>query len=679
MLAKTWTGKAGSTPMARAVSQSSSAANPVDTGSTETAALAYENPPTNALPTMTMVATTPASRNFLGISYLLRYPGPFIAVKEVRLVGLNIWVMSNRSFGLFWNRILRWRMSNLSPSSVRLLVVIALIAALLACNSTEPTADLSDIAVDDIVTTPDDGQAVSAAGSDTTTSGGTLRVILGCSDSLDPAVGDCHELYDEVYARLTSISGDPADPIQLDLAESYSVDDGGTTYTFVLRRDLKFSDGSPLTAQDIKWSWERALSPDTGSEAALDVLGGIVGAAQVAAGETDSINGVRFVDDRTLIVQLTAPSPLFPYQVADHIAAPLNRRNVENWQVDFASDSASASRQNAESLPVGTGPFRVAEYGLDSGNGIRIESNPHYHLSPPLLDEVQFVPLEISGQSAGQFDAAAAMLTMFEAGEIDISPFASRDTQTADGTNLERMLADGVAFLAFNTATAPLDDIHVRRAIVAASNVSESQGTVAAYSLLWDGLPGYDPDVAVDRYDLAAASDEVDLSEHSDLKSFNPLTLCHWNNLGGGLSIQADLTDFAESWAQAIGIEVVESESTSDECPQDADIVSVYIEPRFPDPHAVLAPVATLFGDEAGDYDRVAELINAAASTADTVSRLSRYSEIERYLHDQALVLPIFWNRTIITEHIRNTVRGYNPKLYGGSTYSSVWLDQSAR
>ena len=566
-----------------------------------------------------------------------------------------------------------------TPSIVRLLMVIVLMSAMLACNSAEPTADLSDIAVDVEVTTSDDGQAESVAGSDTPTSGGTLRVLLGCSDSLDPAVGDCHELFDEVYARLTSVSGDPSDPIQLDLAESYSVDDGGTTYTFVLRRDLKFSDGSPLTAQDIKWSWERALTPDTGSEEAFDVLGGIVGAALVATGETDSLDGARFVDDRTLIVELTAPSPLFPYEVADHVAAPLNRRNVENWQVDFASDSASATGRDAESLPAGTGPFRVAEYGLEGSSGVRIEANPHFHQSRPLLDDVQFVPLEISGQSAGQFDAAAAMLAMFEAGEIDISPFASRDTQTADGTNLERRLADGIAFLAFNTATAPLDDVHVRRAIVAASNVAESQGTVAAYSLLWDGLPGYDPDIAVDRYDLQLASTEVALSEHSNLTSFNPLTLCHWNNLGGGLSIQPDVTDFAETWTQAIGIEVVESESTSDECLQEADIVSVYIEPQFPDPHAVLAPVATLFGDEAGDYDRVAELINAAASTADTVSRLSRYSEIERYLHDQALVLPIFWNRTTITEHVRNSVRGYNPKLYGGSTYSSVWLDKTAR
>ena len=565
-----------------------------------------------------------------------------------------------------------------TPSIVRLLVVVVLTSAMLACNSAEPTADLSDIAVDDVATTPDDGLTDSALGSDTPTSGGTLRVLLGCSDSLDPAVGDCHELFDEVYARLTTISSDPSDPIQLDLAESYSVDDGGTTYTFVLRRDLKFSDGSPLTAQDIKWSWERALSPDTGSDKAIDVLGDIVGAAQVAAGESDSLDGVRFVDDRTLTVQLTAPSPLFPYEVADHVAAPLSRSNVENWQVDFTSDSASATSRDAESLPAGTGPFRVAAYGLE-GSGVRIESNPHYHLSPPLLDEVQFVPLEIAGQSAGQFDAAATMLAMFKDGEIDISPFASRETQTADGVNLERRMADGIAFLAFNTARAPLDDVHVRRAIVAASNVSQSQVTVAAFSLLWDGLPGYDPDIAVDRYDLQLASTEVDLSEHSNLNSFNPLTLCHWNNLGGGLSIQADVTDFAETWTQAIGIEVVESESTSDECLQEADIVSVYIEPQFPDPHAVLAPVATLFGDEAGDYDRVAELINAAASTADTVSRLSRYSEIERYLHDQALVLPIFWNRTTITEHIRNTVRGYNPKLYGGSTYSSVWLDKTAR
>lgn len=557
-------------------------------------------------------------------------------------------------------------------------LVIALTLAGLACNAAEPTADLSDIAVDDTVTTPSNGQTEPSDES-TGRSGGTLKVLLGCSDSLDPAVGDCLQLYDEVYARLTSITGDPSEPIKLDLAESYTVSDTGKTYTFVLRRDLKFSDGSPLTAQDIKWSWERALSPDLGSEEALDVLGGIVGATEVAAGETDVLKGVRFVDDRTLIVELTAPSPLFPYEVADHIAAPLNRGNVESWQPDFRSYSIAAAGPDSDALPVGTGPFRVAEYGMEGGSGVRIESNPYYHLSPPLLDEVQFVPLEISGQSAGQFDAAATMLAMFEAGEIDISPFASRDTQTADGINLERRLADGVAFLAFNSATAPLDDVRVRRAIVAASNVSESQGTVAAYSLLWDGLPGYDPDVAVDRYDLELASAEVGLSEHANLNSFNALTLCHWDNQGGGLSIQADVTDFVDSWDRVLGIEVVETNFGSDECLQKADIVSVYIEPRFPDPHAVLAPVATLFGDEAGDYDSVAELLDSAASTADTVSRLSRYSEIERALHEQALVLPIFWNRTAITEHVRNTVRGYAPKPYGGSTYSTVWLNETAQ
>lgn len=556
---------------------------------------------------------------------------------------------------------------------VALLIAFTLLG--LACNAAQPTADLSDVVVHNTVTTPPEGRT-EPSGESPTRSGGTLKILLGCTDSLDPAVGDCHQLYDEVYARLTSISGDPSNPIELDLAESYTVDGSGTSYTFVLRRDLKFSNGSPLTAQDIKWSWERALGPDLGSEEALDVLGGIVGATEVAAGETDALQGVRFVDDRTLIVELIAPRPLFPYEVADHVAAPLSRGNVESWQPDFRSDSISATGQDSDALPVGTGPFRVSGFGLESNGGIRIESNPHYHLTVPLLDEIEFVPLEVVAESAGRFDAAAAMLAMFEAGEIDISPFASRNTQTADGTNLDRNLGDGIAFLAFNVAAEPLDDVHVRRAIVAASNVSDSQ---AAYSLLWEGLPGYEADIAVDRYDLGLALAEIELSGYEDFSPFNPLTLCHWNNQGGGLSIQADPQDLIESWARELGIEVVETNYGSDECLNEGDILSVYIEPRFPDPHAVLAPVAMLFGDEAGDYDRVAELLDSAASTADTVSRLSRYSEIEQYLHEQALVIPLFLNRTAITEHVRNTVRGYTPKLYGGSTYSSVWLDQTAR
>ena len=546
---------------------------------------------------------------------------------------------------------------------------IAALAALVsiaasACNATEPSADLSDIVVDKATPATADAYTNSSSTSAEARSGGTLKVLLGCNDSLDPAVGDCHEMYNELFARLTSITDDPSNPIIPDLAESYSVSADGTTYTFTLRRDLKFSDGTPLTAQDFKWSWERALNPETESAEGLDMLGAIKGASDVASGSANTLQGVRAADDRTLIVELVAPSPLFIYQVADHVTTPLSRQNVQSWQVDFGYYTLAGGQAAYVDLPVGTGPFRVADYDLR----VRVESNPHYHGAQPFLDEVIFVPLELQADSAGQFDAVGAMLAMFESGDIDIAPLAPRDTESADGTNAPRTLSSSIAFLAFNTAVAPLDDVRVRRALIAATNVAEHQDPSAAFSLLWDRLPGYDAELAVDRYDTAAATNEIEASSYT---SFDTLTLCHWTNRSGGTTFRVGVAELIQDWETQPGIEVVELDLAEDECIADAAIIAAYIEPAFPDPHAVLGPAATLFGEN------LQVQLDEIAGIADSVARFSRYSEIERSLHEDALVLPLSQSSITITEHVRNNVRGYTPGPYGGSLYRSVWLDES--
>ena len=549
------------------------------------------------------------------------------------------------------------------PACVMSLVAV-MFAAVLACNDAEPTADLSDIAID-TGTTPADGASASDESAAQTQAGGTLKVLLGCNDSLDPAVGDCHAIYDELYARMMAITDDPANSIIPDLAESYSVSADGKTYTFTLRRDLKFSDGTPLTAQDFKWSWERALNPSTGSDEALGMFGAIQGAADIASGSAETLQGVMAADDRTLIVELTVPSPLFLYQVADHVAAPLSQSNVQNWDTDIRSQPGSATNQG--SLPVGTGPFRVDQLGTDGGAVLRLEPNPHHHGEMPSIDEVVYVPLELRANNTGQVDLAGTMLAMYESGEIDISPFGSRDTETLDGTNTSRTLSSSIAFLAFNTDVAPLDDIRVRRALIAGSNVTEQQAPSSAYSLLWEGLPGYDADLAVDRYDPAVAADEIAASGRS---SFDTLTLCHWSNRSGGMTTRIGVTDLLADWKTQLGIEVVEADSSGEECLEDAGIIAAYIEPAFPDPHAMLGPAATLFGEQLqGQLDEVAGI-------ADSVSRFARYSEIERMLHEDALVLPLSQSTTTIWEHVRNTVRGYAPSPYG-SQYSSVWIDDA--
>ena len=85
-------------------------------------------------------------------------------------------------------------------------------------------------------------------------------------------------LFAEVYAGLVRPSLEDDTRVEPDLAASYNVSSDGRSYTFKLREDVRFSDGTPLTSQDVKWIWERALRPETNSSRATFVLGAISGA-----------------------------------------------------------------------------------------------------------------------------------------------------------------------------------------------------------------------------------------------------------------------------------------------------------------------------------------------------------------------------------------------------------------
>ena len=575
-------------------------------------------------------------------------------------------------------------MKAISQMGLRLTLGIAVAIALWACNSAEPTADLSDIAVDVEVTAQDDGQTESAPGSDTPTSGGTLKVMFACLESFDPVIGDCHALFDEVYARLVTLNDNPAAPVIPDLAESYRLSDDGKTYTFTLRRDLKFSDGSPLSALDFKWSWERALRPDTGSTNARAALGLIDGADDVISGESDQLSGVEIPDDRTLRVHLTAPSSAFLFNVADHVATPLKRANVEAWGTDTQGfprdgDSGATSRVRSEAtgpgvLPIGTGPFRFSQGSIHGDENMKIERNPFTHGPAPHLDGVEYVKDVMEAGSEGDLDLAEWSFGLYQNGAIDIAGFANPDTVSDDGTNLVRNLPDGVVFLAFNTAVEPFDDIDLRRALVAASDVAGVQEGGEALSLMWPDVPGYIPELAINRFN---PDHQFQPTEGQDLRSLRPIPWCIWTNESSGLFILAHVEPHFDSWREATGLRIADNSRC--EYPPEDGVIHVYIQLLYADPHSIFEAFSRLFPDTTGEYAQVRAMIAEAESTADSVVRLQRYTEIEQYLHEQALVLPVIRSWGEIYEHVRNTVRGYNPKLYGGSTYSSVWLDREAR
>ena len=152
--------------------------------------------------------------------------------------------------------------------------------------------------------------------------GPTLRLALPLVPTvLDPAKAtDLPSLNvsRELYAGLTRFSGTGVEP---DLAESWDVGQGGLVWTFHLRKGIRWSDDTPITAEDFRRSWLRALRPSTNAPYAGPELGIIRGARHLHATGNGSI-GVQVLDDRNLRVTLQHPVPWLDELAAFPVAAP---------------------------------------------------------------------------------------------------------------------------------------------------------------------------------------------------------------------------------------------------------------------------------------------------------------------------------------------------------------------
>ena len=177
-----------------------------------------------------------------------------------------------------------------------------------------------------------------------------LRQPGGDPPTLDPHLsGDSTsaEYIVEIFSGLLTL--DRELNLVPDLAESWTVNDTDTVYTFTLRSNAQFHDGKPVRASDFKWSFERACDPATGSYTADTYLGDIVGCRDKLRGKADSVAGVEALDDRTLRITIDAPRVYFLSKLTFPASYVLDRSNVES------GGAAWATRPN------GTGPFKLAQ------------------------------------------------------------------------------------------------------------------------------------------------------------------------------------------------------------------------------------------------------------------------------------------------------------------------------
>jgi oligopeptide transport system substrate-binding protein len=282
-------------------------------------------------------------------------------------------------------------------------------------------------------------------------------------------------------------------------AESWTVSDDGTVYTFKLRQDGVWSDGSPVTAEDFVYSFRRLEDPATGAEYA-SMLYPIKNAEEVNTqkGSPEDM-GVRAIDDHTLEVTLKAPTPYFLEMLTHQASYPVNKASMEKLGADWIKPGNLVSN----------GAYTLAEWVPN--DHIKLVKNPKFWDADTVkIDTVNYIPTE---------DRSSA-IKRFEAGELD----SYDDLPTEQLADLKAKFGDqikvgpylGTYYYAIKTDKAPWDNVELRNAISMAIDRDFLAGKVwqnsmlPGYSMVPPGIEGYTPAVAkfaemsqIDREDEA--------------------------------------------------------------------------------------------------------------------------------------------------------------------------------
>jgi peptide/nickel transport system substrate-binding protein len=228
-----------------------------------------------------------------------------------------------------------------------------------------------------------------------------------------------------IYNGLTRIDKDGA--VQPDLATSWDISPDGLTYTFHLKTGVKFSDGTPFSADDVKWTLDRDRAPDS-----------VSAQKQLFA----NIKSVDVVDPATVKVTLGQPQGDFLYDMG--------------W-ADAVIVSPKTAKTNVTN-PVGTGPYKLGEWA--KADHITLVRNPEYSGTAPALDKVTFKFITDGTAAANALLAGDLdVFSGFPAPELLDQFKANSDFQVIVGST------QGETILAMNNARPPLDNVKVREAI----------------------------------------------------------------------------------------------------------------------------------------------------------------------------------------------------------------------
>jgi ABC-type transport system substrate-binding protein len=479
----------------------------------------------------------------------------------------------------------------------------------------------------------------SAVDSGERVAGGRLVRLFVDPPTLDPHLttdATSAQIIIEVFGGLVTI--DPELNIVPDLAESWDVSPDGRVYTFHLRSNATFHNGKPVTADDVRWSLERATNPLTESPVADQYLGDIAGAKEKLNGDAQTISGVRVIDDHTLEVTIDAPKSYFLAKLTYPTGFVLDRENVE----------ADPRRWFRE--PNGTGPFKMARYDL--GETLMLARHDGYHLGPANLAEVELI---LSGGTS---------MLMYENDEIHIAGVGLADLdrllEKNNPLNLELHQAPptfSIQYVGMNVNEPPLDDPKVRQALNLAIDKQEiativlADQVVPANGILPPGFPGFNHDLRGYAFDPERAKQLLAESSYRDnLEDLPPITITTPGSFGGSVSL--DMEVVLQMWEKNLGVhaEFQQTEFATflkDLHKRRFQMFDIGWIADYPDPENFLD---LLFYSESSNNHtnysnpEVDALLKQARTETDQVVRYQLYNRVEQMIIDDAPWIPLWYS-----------------------------------
>ena len=468
------------------------------------------------------------------------------------------------------------------------------------------------------------------------------------------------------YSTLIRYAGDwKSMKIESDAAESWTVSPDGLTFTFKLRKDVKFHDGSPMTSADVKATYERIKSPPTGVVSARRAL-------------YEDITSIDTPDDQTVIFKIKAPNA----SMLDGFASP--------WNCIYSAAKLKENPRYPETNIMGTGPFAFVEHVKGSSwEGKRFDG--YFRQGKPYLDGFKMFFVKSSalatGLIGGQFDIELRGLTPGERDQI-MGGAKKDDFVVLEGPWSASLM------LTLNAKKKPFDDVRVRQALLLALDRWGGAPAMAKISLMkyvggftrpgyeygltdkeLEKLPGYGRDINKAREQAKKLLAEAGVK---DLK-------INFLNRSVGQPYTAGGIYAVDQWKR-IGVETdhrqVETKLFFDGLARgDFDVAMDFITDHADDPNLQYVHVVSEAMNNPQSYSKhndlkIDQLFEAQKRELDPAKRKVLTKDFERYAISQAYNQMLFWWQRIVVHNKRIHGWKLTPSHYLGNTLEDVWLSQ---